>query len=193
MYVTVVGSRKTPPLMCDLLAYITEQIARAGYTVRSGAADGSDDAGERGADRAGGKKEIYLPWKGYNSHNSPLYGVCEQALLLAASIHPVWDMLDQGPRKLQARNMYQVLGKTLDIPSDFLICWTEDGCESEKERKRKTGGTASAIVLADRRGIPVFNLGKKGSLLRLKRFLETKGIFLKVPDEFEVSSQADLF
>ena len=68
------------------------------------------------------------------------------------------------------RNVYQVLGKDLNTPSEFVICWTPDGAETANERSIKTGGTGFAIALADSLGIPVYNLANPESLeeVRLK-------------------------
>jgi hypothetical protein len=69
---------------------------------------------------------------------------------LAKEYHPAWGRLTQGGQKLMARNAYQVLGYTLDVPADFIVCWTVKGL--------KTGGTGQALRMADDYGIPVFNL-----------------------------------
>jgi len=74
-------------------------------------------------------------------------------------------------RKLHARNCFQVLGAGLTTPSRFVVCWTPDGAETEQERSRETGGTATAIVLAARRGIPVINLQRDDAMERLTRLV----------------------
>ena len=53
-----------------------------------------------------------------------------------------------------------------------MVCWTPDGAESESECTAKTGGTATAIRLASRRGIPVFNLRGAGAIDRIKALLD---------------------
>lgn len=140
---------------------------RAGYVLRSGAAKGADTAFEAGA----GTAEIYLPWKGYNFHPSERYRVSEEALALAKTIHPAWGNLTTTAKLFHMRNCWQVLGPCLDSPADFLICWTPDGCEKEADRTEATGGTATAIVLARRRNIRVFNLYNSGSRRRLIGYL----------------------
>lgn len=195
MFFTGVGSRekRAPKEAQALLREVARQLALAGFVGRSGAADGIDAAVEAGIDAAGGKKEIYLPWKGFNDSTSPLHEVSSEALALAATVHPAWGVMSQGEKKLHGRNMYQVLGKSLNAPSFLTVCWTPDGCESEKERKKDTGGTASAIVLSDRRGIPVFNLRRPGALRRLAQFLASHGIQVDLPDEPAALTQAPLF
>jgi hypothetical protein len=68
-------------------------------------------------------------------------------------------------------NMHQCLGHTLDDPSEFALCWTADGAQSEADVNSKTGGTGTAIRLASQRGIPVFNLAREGAEGALLAFL----------------------
>jgi hypothetical protein len=133
--------------------------AEAGYTLRSGGADGADTAFERGFHEKGGKTEIYLPWKGFNKDSvereglpsSPLYRVPDTALELASTIHPAWSRCSSGAKLLHGRNCQQVLGQDLECPTDLVVCWTLNGKDS--------GGTRTAIVLAKSRDIPIINLG----------------------------------
>lgn len=171
-----VGSRSTPDEILQRMRDWAAWLARQGWTLRSGGADGADAAFEQGATQAAGACDIYLPWKGFNGHSSSRTRVCEQALALAESVHPAWSRLSDAARKLHARNCYQVLGKTLDRPSAFVLCWTPDGCERRAERCSSTGGTATAIVLAERHGVPVYNLARDDAEQRLARLLESLGL-----------------
>lgn len=179
LYWTGVGSRKTPADVLVEMRGLARELAEARYILRSGGADGADLAFEAGArDVPGAHIEIFLPWKGFNNHPSQLVGVGPNALMMAEAVHPRWKALDLGVRKLHARNCYQVLGRRLDTPSAFLVCWTPDGCESERTRSSATGGTATAIVLASRNRIPVFNLAREGRRAALREFLARQGVFL---------------
>ncbi len=175
-----VGSRQTPPDVIRVMERLGLALSGS-YVLRSGGADGADAAFERGALSANGATEIYLPWRGFNGHTSSLVQVTADAMALAKTVHPAWERLGEGPRKLHARNMNQVLGQSLSEPVEFVVCWTADGCETERDRRQTTGGTASAIVLASRHGIPVFNLQKAGRAQDLSRFLAERGV------QFEVS------
>lgn len=193
-YYAGIGSREAPADVLVILEELGYQLGLAGLTVRSGGADGADTAFEQGAIRAGAPKDIYIPWNGFNGNKSTLFGVKPEALALAATLHPAWDQLGQGPRKMHARNCAQILGEDLATPAKFVICWTPDGCESEKTRNRKTGGTATGIVLAERKGIPVFNLKNQKSRIALNELLDSMKVPYRVPLELEDGpAQAALF
>lgn len=172
IFYTGIGARKTPPEILHKMEVLGSVFANLGYTLRSGAATGADSAFERGCDSANGSKEIYLPWPNFNNHSSHLDRVSPAALTLAESYYPYgWNSLSRGVKNLMARNMYQILGSTLDKPSRLVLCWTPDGARNKKERKRSTGGTGQAIALASDHDIPVFNLFNDNEEERLMNFL----------------------
>lgn len=152
-----VGSKKTPYQVCKELTVIGEFLADAGWLLRSGGAEGADQAFEDGCINANGLREIYRPWCPRFNHGTD-HQFCKptkEAFELAATIHPNWSapkmlMNNEAGRKLHARNCHQVLGYWLDDPVDVVICWTQGGAI--------TGGTATAIKLAMSRGIRVVNL-----------------------------------
>lgn len=166
-----IGSRRTPPEMLERMKSIAKRLAQRGYALRSGAADGADAAFEEGCLQVAGKAEIWMPWPGFNNHEDTKFMPSPAHSEMAKSLHPNWDRLTRGPRALHSRNVGQILGADLKTPVDFVVCWTPDGCESEASRNRDTGGTGTAIALASRHGIPVFNLAKEDALDRLKDFL----------------------
>lgn len=185
-YYTGVGSREAPGTILQEMRSIARQMAEKGYTLRSGAAHGADSAFEAGCDDAQGAKEIWLPWKGFN--DSPDLGLypTKQMTEIASAIHPAWNALGQGPRKLHARNVGQVLGGDCQTPSRFLVCWTPDGCETSSNRSKLTGGTGTAIAVADHHGVPIFNLKNPESKVKLYALIDRLPI---VQIESLVSSQ----
>lgn len=146
---TGIGSRETPKDALCLMFNIAKFMAKAGWILRSGAADGADYAFEIGCVRVGGKSEIYVPWKGFNSSNSSLLP-SPQAFDLAAKYHPAWLRCSEAAKKLHARNSHQVMGKDLNTPTDRIICWTKNA--------EGGGGTGQAIRIAQANGIPVHDL-----------------------------------
>lgn len=152
-FYTGVGSQQTPPEVAPLIGFVALYLNRANFTLRSGAADGADTMFERHAFRS----EIYLPWQLFNRHASPLWPASLDASKIAAGLHAEWATMSTGKRKLHARNVHQVLGQNLATPSEFVVCWTPRG--------QTVGGTATAIKLAERSGIPVINLYHYSPLL----------------------------
>lgn len=174
---TGVGSRHNVPVQVrQNMQGLSRALAVLGWVLRSGGAEGSDTYFEEGCTEAAGKAEIYLHRKLAGGHPSPLYGVCDAAKEMASKIHPVWSQLTEGSQLLHARNCYQVLGKDLATPAQFLACWTPDGCETRKSRTRASGGTATAIIVAEMHDVPVFNLHNDDSCHRLNSFLAERGI-----------------
>lgn len=163
-----IGARKTPDNVQSYMSKLATRLDDLGFILRSGSAGGADEAFEKGAVR----KEIFLPWKGFNKNRSQLFDVSTEALKLAEQLHPAFNRLSQGAQKLMARNGYQLLGCNLREPSQFVVCWTPDGCESGERRSGKTGGTGQAIDLASRYDIPVFNLNNPNAIDRLKILVE---------------------
>lgn len=146
---------------------VAERLESRGYTLRSGGADGADTAFEEGCLR----KEIFIPQPGFNQRSTPFNTVSTEALRVAAAVHPALNRLSDTVQSLMGRTSYQVLGRDLRSPADFVVCWTPDGVESEAERTPETGGTGQAIALASRWAIPVFNLARADALDRIARFL----------------------
>lgn len=156
-----IGSRETPPDILALFEKIACFLAKRGFTLRSGAAEGADRSFELGCDTASGGKEIYLPWRGFNDSTSPLEWT-KAGWDLASTIHPNWEGLKLGGRLMMARNSHQILGLELDSPCDFVCCWTPQVVP--------TGGTAQALRLAKKNGIKIFNFTDPKTLVRFRSF-----------------------
>ena len=166
-----IGSRKAPKEVLRKMTKIAERLAARGYSLRSGAAEGSDTAFEKGC----ASHEIFLPWPGFNGSASPFENPSAAAIAVAQAVHPAFGQLSNAAKKLMGRNSHQILGPDLDAPADFVVCWTPDGAETEDQRTRLTGGTGQAIALADRWSIPVFNLANPDALLRLGNYIASSG------------------
>jgi hypothetical protein len=146
-YYTGVGARDTPDDILKLIEQIAIFLKSLGFILRSGGAKGADSAFESGA---GDQKEIF-----YASDAT------QESIDLAARYHPVFHKLPEYVQKLHGRNSFQVLGKDLKTPSNFLICWTKDGCKNHKTRSSKTGGTGTAISIASENNISIYNLANQ--------------------------------
>lgn len=174
MFYTGVGSRSTPNNVLNDMKDIASLLERLGFILRSGAAEGADSMFESGLTKPKQSSDIFLPWKGFNNRfrnldenvfDEPL----TQAFDIASKYHPNFNNLSDTNKKFHARNVHQVLGYYLDEPSQFLICWTPDGCENHATRTKQTGGTGQAISIADDYNVPVFNLSNNNSYDRLRK------------------------
>jgi len=170
-----IGSRETPEHILELMVRLGKKLSTEGWILRSGGAEGADDAFWKGAmshNSNTSNTEIYLPWNNFNGHDirnvgmrdAPMLSTWSNALLMAQRYHPAWDCLKQGGRKLQARNCYQVLGVNLDTPAKFIVCWTRNGA--------MIGGTAQALRMATDHGIPIYNLGNNEDLNKIVNWLD---------------------
>lgn len=162
-FYTGIGSRETPIDVLNTFINIGRYLGGIGYTLRSGGADGADTAFEIGCDQSQGKKEIYIPWYRFNNSTSMLFNISQEAFEMASLIHPSWERLSDGAKKLHARNCSQILGQDLKTPTKFVVCYTKDG--------KGGGGTGQAIRLARQYNIPIFDVGAYSSINQFKREL----------------------
>lgn len=154
---------------------IGQALAREGWTLRSGGAEGADTAFEEGCTQANGKKDIYIAWEGFNGRYSrdgyllsANYTTLKAAEELASQIHPAWDSCTRGAKALHTRNIFQVMGSTLNIPSRFVVYW------APMKKGVVQGGTATAVHFAKSGGIECFNLLNEEDRERVELWLKTK-------------------
>jgi hypothetical protein len=144
------------------------------YILRSGGADGADDAFFEGVtpELRKTRTQIFLPSKCFRRHEAPLQGCIDasklpawpKALETVNRYHPAPWKLTPFARKLMARNAMQVLGPDLDDPVVFVVCWTPGG--------ELAGGTSQAMKIAMDHGIPIRNLGSSEELGSALKFLK---------------------
>ena len=142
-----IGSRATPPDVQWVMTDLARRLAARGWGLRSGGARGADLAFEAGAARV----EIF-----------GVDDVTPAALELAKKHHPAWRRCGIYVRRLMARNAQILLGRRLDDPVRFVVCWTPD---------ETTGGTAHALKIARSREIPVRNLADPEVRARVEEWL----------------------
>ena len=158
-----VGSRDTPNDVQAWMERIAEQLARDGMVLRSGGARGADTAFETGCDRAGGRKEIYLPESPdkrskREANGVDVFGGAQPwAEPEAKRHHPAWHRLYGYGKKAMIRNVHQIVGWTWEGPwSVVVIAWTPGG--------NGKGGTGQAYRMAKHEDyrIPVIELACGG-------------------------------
>lgn len=175
MYYTGVGSRETPEYILSTMERLGAKLATNGWVLRSGGAPGADWAFQRGCDAVGGRKQIFVPWPGFQDMNHDPdngliivqdYKAIQKAEEIVSTIHPAWDRLKRGAKTLHTRNAFQVLGEKLDTPSKMLVCYSKASGNSV------SGGTRTAWELAKREGVPLVNLFVPEDLERVTNYLE---------------------
>jgi len=166
-----IGSRETPEPILRTMEVLGDWLASLGWTLRSGGAPGADKAFELGCGQ--GPKSIFIPWAGFEQRRLDEPGVMlvpkeveAAAAAIAAEVHPVWGRLSFGARKLHTRNSCQILGADLNSPVDMVVCFTVGG--------RGGGGTGQALRIAQKRGIPIFDLGAAGAIDALHAFIKER-------------------
>ena len=161
-----IGSRATPRPVLVAMTKMAAWLARTGWHLASGGADGADTAFAGGA--PAGQRTLYLPWPGYNGHQGPDCRTLSRSELsdcmdVASRLHPAWHRCSPAARKLHARNVHILLGSGLDRPVDAVVAWTRDAAV--------TGGTGMGLRIAAAHGIPVMNLGAQSPRESCERLL----------------------
>lgn len=166
-----IGARATPEDVEALMVRAAEFLVPGGWMLRTGDARGADRAFRRGALAADGELEVYLA-DGGNRGSEELTpgGPSAAAYELAARMHPAWERCSARVKALHARNGHQLLGRRLDDPVRFVLCWTRDG--SPDGSSRSSGGTGQALRIAAGRGIPVLNLAREEHRERVEAALD---------------------
>jgi hypothetical protein len=161
-----IGARRTPADVLARMRQIAAAYSRAGWTLRTGASPGADQAFLAGALAGGGHAELFLPEPGFEQQSwieAEAIGAVtveprpsEAAYALAATLHPSWAELSAHEQALLARDCHQVLGADLASPARFVICWAPGGSRDGAAMFEE--GTGQALRPAARCGVPVFNL-----------------------------------
>lgn len=169
MKFALVGSRETP---IEPYKTICTYLAKTGHSMTSGSAPlGADLWAEQAYSEIGNTNcEIFIPWWSFGKDNPmrshhivPSEDTWNDRVAIIREIHPAFNRLSQGALKLHCRNVNQILGSNLQEPVDAVVCWTANGSI--------TGGTATAIKVALKHGIPVFNTALPNSIIELGNFV----------------------
>lgn len=164
-YYTGIGARKVPVEICLFMGGVAKRMPELGYTLRSGAADGSDSAFEFGCHKVGGQGDIFLPKVGFKGRDilMPINGCTYHVqhgdmqrkaadILRETNVCGFIDKVNIDTYNFFTRNVYQLLGLNLDTPSKVVIYYAP-----EKDGECQ-GGTRIAVNLAPHYGIPTYNL-----------------------------------
>lgn len=163
------GNQDFPDSLKPVLSRILKYLERAEYTMRCGGMDGIEDFAEKETT----KHEIHLPWREFANKQSKFTFTTDRAMAVAKKFFPAFDGLKPAAQKFLAKNVRVLMGNNVNSPALFLLCWTEDGVESIKDKTARTGFTGHPIAIASALGIPIFNLGKADAEQRLTFYIES--------------------
>lgn len=171
-YYAGIGSRETPDGVQRQMAVLASKLELRDWVLRSGHADGADQAFEAGVVDPR-NMEIFLPWMGFNGTSrhqlkpGHLYPPSSgEAWRIAEMSHPAWHRCSQGAKNLHVRNVFQILGANLDMRVDAVVCWTLNAAGG--------GGTGQAIRLAKSLDIPVFDTADAEQVKALNSFFNSR-------------------
>lgn len=159
-YYAGIGSRDTPREILAFMTVIARYLEGKGMHLRSGGAEGADEAFAAGTDvatiwRPAG---VYRPTVQGNPAHVYRYVDYEdtEAWLSVEFYHPAPGALQDYAYALMARNFRQIVGEPGRADSRFVVCWTPNGSLDGSERD--SGGTGQALRIAVDRAVPVYNL-----------------------------------
>ena len=149
-----IGSRQTPAATLNDMTTMSSWLARNGWHLSSGGADGADTAFANGTPVQ--QRSILLPWNDYNKLSgpdciTPNRAQLDACMAVAARLHPAWERCSPGAQRLHGRNAAILLGPALDRPVNAVVAWTPGGALK--------GGTGMGLRIAAEHNIPVLNLG----------------------------------
>lgn len=163
-YYAGIGSRETPTEILYQMADLAKELHAAGYSLRSGHADGADMTFEMAVCDRDQEMQIFLPWPKFNGaperDSRYISAIPHWAYQSVDRYHPASNRLTMAGRKLMARNAMQIFGPNGESPVKFVVCYTKDG--------QASGGTGQAIRIAQKHRIPVYNLHNEVALGALR-------------------------
>lgn len=176
MKYTGIGSRDISLEEKEYIHWLSQIMSKLDYTLYSGGAEGSDTAFEQFTE----KKEIFIPWKGFNNRTEGIVPeFTDKHIRMVQRIHPKYEELSEGAKKLHYRNVNQIAGKDLKSKSSLVIYCSTPKVEVFEGNTIQscTGGTRTAVVLAHLFKIPAYNIRVPEDRENLLAFLLNQSLF----------------
>lgn len=179
-----VGSRETPVEIGRKMSVFAKRLAAIDYTMVSGGARkpkhaigdcvSADHVFEYAVAEVGGKMIIYRAYANkFVPCGKAIIRVPDDRLFEVAinyirtnKIIPWWDKLTSWAKLLHARNYYQIVQEN-GHKVDFVIAYS-----ALDDKGEPTGGTRTAIKIAERMGIKVYNLALPMDIAMLEGFID---------------------
>lgn len=153
-YYAGIGARATPQPVLERITRIGCFLAEQGWLLRSGGAIGADSAFAQ-----------LRPYRHIGDEIFRAIDCTQEAKEVASKYHPNWSACTEYVQKLHGRNAMILLGRDLQTPVEFVVCWTAGG--------KVVGGTGLGLRIADAYGIPIFNLWDENNYRRLYSYVRS--------------------
>lgn len=154
--------------MCAQAKIFGQAMAEMGWTLRSGGAEGLDEAFERGALEGNGKTEIFIPSadfrKRFKSSDKVIHTLDKhiEAMREVAPLHENWSQLGTTVQMFLTRIPFCLFGEKLDKPAHFVVGWSKHYPHT---------GAGIVLKMAEMAGIPAFNLAMPGQMDAVEDFV----------------------
>lgn len=186
---TGIGSRETPEEIKKIFGDLSYILYKKGHILRSGHAKGADKAFETNKNP---KNEIYVIKNNYNEKNLIIPTKKELQIgfsfVYELGLHKHKERLKKKSSiDLHSRNVMQILGRNFNLKSRAVFCYTKDGAKTFNDVDQDyTGGTGTAIALADICNIPVYNLKNENDLNFVLNFIENNKHLLNKKKSYKI-------
>ena len=150
-----IGARATPSSVLADMTVIAGWLARNGWHLATGGAEGADSAFAAGA--PADRRSLWLPWPGYNGHHGP--DCLALSPVRAPRLHGHRRPIAPGVGPLLPDRPQTACAQRRDPARREMRSAGRCGGLLEPGRRSATGGTGMAIRIAGAHGIPVLNLG----------------------------------
>ena len=155
-----IGPQTAGEAVIEMSKAFATAMAEMKWTLRSGGAEGMDEAFEAGCDSVQGTKEIFIPDAGFRKRNNSTDKIVHtldkhlNAIQQAKPFFPTWDKLGTTTQMFLVRNVFALFGEKLNKPANLVVTWNQ----------YEGTGSFQLLQMAKTAGIPAFNLAEPGQM-----------------------------
>lgn len=165
-----------PDNVIEQLVKVAAYLVKNGYTFRhTGSAD--NKLQNEILKIPGINVETFLPWKGYNKDikTPEMTKPTPKGYRITAGLHRAFTKLPNAVRAIISRDLHSVIGAKCNDKTSLVLCYTTDGSEAwfKGIDFKVMGDVMWYIEIATKASVPIINLGKDGSIARIKELVES--------------------
>lgn len=165
-----------PDNVIEQLVKVAAYLIKNGYTFRhTGSAD--NKLQNEILKIPGVTVETFLPWRGYNKDikTPEMVKPTPKGYRITAGLSRAFTKLPNAVRAIIARDLHSVIGAKCNDKTSLVLCHTTDGSEAwfKGIDYKVMGDVMWYIEVATKANVPIINLGKDGSIARIKELVES--------------------